>query len=262
MDLGLAGRRALVGGGSRGLGFAAADALAAEGCRLAIWARGREPLERAADELRRRHGAEVHPIVADAQEPGAWATVAREARERLGGVDVLVLNAGGPPTVDPTRTTEEGWDAATRLLLVNPVLLATEFLPAMRSQGWGRVVAILSSAIRQPIPDLVYSTAGRSALWAWLKTTAAAVARDGVTVNGVLPGRLATERVRSLDEEAARRAGRPVDEVAAERAAAIPAGRYGRPEELGAVVAFLCSERASYVTGTLVPVDGGLIQSL
>lgn len=189
MDLGLAGRRAVVGGASRGLGFAVADALAAEGCRLLIWARGGEALERAAEDLRRRHGAEVHPLVADAQEPGAWATVARRAREALGGVDVLVLNAGGPPTVDPTRTTQEGWDAATRLLLVTPVLLATELLPEMRGRGWGRIVAILSSSIRQPIPDLVYSTAGRSALWAWLETAAGAVAHDGVTVDRVLPGR-------------------------------------------------------------------------
>ena len=173
-----------------------------------------------------------------------------------------MLNAGGPPTVDPAATEREGWERAFQLLATTPIELATLLMPAMRKRGWGRVVGILSSSVRQPIPDLVYSTAGRSALAAWLKTAARAVASDGVTVNGVMPGRIATQRVHELDAGRAEREGRTEDEVRAGHLATIPAGRYGKPEELGALVAFLASERASYVTGQLVAVDGGLIAGL
>jgi 3-oxoacyl-[acyl-carrier protein] reductase len=261
VDLGLTGRAALVGGASSGLGRASAQRLAAEGCRLAIWSRGSEGLDRVAVELR-EHGAEVHVIVADATEPGAAETVAAAARAALGQVDVLVLNAGGPPTVDPTATEPAGWDRALQLLAVTPIQLATLLLPGMRERRWGRIVAILSSGVRQPILDLVYSNAGRSALMAWLKTTAGAVARDGVTINGVLPGRLETPRIASLDAGRAEKTGLTPEAVRAEHLASIPAGRYGRPDELANLVAYLCSEPASYQTGTFTAVDGGLIAGL
>ena len=262
MDLGISGRGALVGGGSSGLGRAAAEALAAEGCRVAIWSRDRARLEATAEEIRALHGVDVATIVADAADPEAAKTVAAEAEAALGTVDIVILNAGGPPPVDPTTTDPAGWARSFQLLATTPIELATLLLPGMRARDWGRLVAILSSSIRQPIPDLVYSTGGRSALTAWLKTTARAVAADGVTVNGVLPGRLSTARIDSLDSVRAAATSHTVDEVRAGHLATIPAGRYGRPEELGALVAFLCSDQAGYITGTFPAVDGGLIAGL
>jgi 3-oxoacyl-[acyl-carrier protein] reductase len=262
MDLGIAGRRALVGGASSGLGRASAEALAAEGCRLVLWSRGGDRLEEVAADLRARFAVDVATVGADAADPGAAAAVAQAVKETVGGVDILVLNAGGPPTVDASQTDAIGWARAFQLLATTPIELATLLLPGMRAQGWGRVVAILSSGVRQPIADLVYSNAGRGALMAWCKTVARTVAGDGVTVNGVLPGRLATPRVASLDAGRAERTGQTVDEVMSGHMATIPAGRYGRPEELGSYVAWLASERASYQTGTFSAIDGGLIAGL
>ncbi len=261
MDLGLRGRTAVVGGGTSGLGRASAEALAAEGCNLLIWSRDGQRLARTAGELRTAHGVEVAYVVADAAATGAAETVARAAAE-LGQVDIVVLNAGGPPTADPTATDRAGWERAFQLLASTPIDLATRLLPGMRERGWGRVISILSSGVRQPIGDLVYSNAGRSALAAWLKTTARTIAAEDVTVNGVMPGRIATPRIQQLDSGRAEHEGASEEEVRARHIATIPAGRYGRPEELGALVAFLASERASYITGQLVAVDGGLIAAL
>ena len=261
MDLGLRGRTAVVGGATSGLGRASAEALAAEGCRLFLWSRRDDALAAVARELREAHGIEVKHVAADAADASAAAIVA-EAALRFGAPDILVSNAGGPPTVDPTATDREAWERAFRLLAETPIELATLLLPGMRERGWGRVVAILSSGIRQPIPELVYSNAGRSALAAWLKTTARAIAADGVTVNGVMPGRIATPRIHELDSGRAQREGTTEDAVREGHLATIPAGRYGEPAELGVLVAFLASERASYITGQLIAVDGGLIAGL
>jgi 3-oxoacyl-[acyl-carrier protein] reductase len=262
MDLGLKGKGALVGGGSAGLGRASAERLAAEGCRLALWSRGGEALEAAAAEIRRAHSVEVTTIAGDATDPTTAARVAAEAERALGHVDIVVLNAGGPPTSPATGTDPAQWRRSFQLLAITPIELATLLLPGMRSRGWGRIVSILSSGVRQPIPELAYSNACRSALVAWLKTIAPEVMPDGVTVNGVLPGRLDTARVATLDQARAQAAGTTQAAIREQFERAIPAGRYGRPDELGAYVAWLCSEPARYQTGTFVPIDGGSLRAL
>ncbi len=262
MDLGLTGRTAVIGGASSGLGRAIARQLAREGCRLLLWSRREAALEEVAEPLRSELGVEVSTLAADAAAPETAARVADAALERLGSVDILVLNAGGPPTSDPAATDPGEWRRSIQLLALTPIELATALLPGMRQRGWGRVVAVLSSGVRQPIHELVYSNAGRSALAAWLKTAARAVATDGVTVNGVMPGRIDPPRVAQLDTGRAEREGRTVDDVRAQLIAGIPAGRYGRPEEFAALATFLVSEPASYVTGQLIAVDGGLIAGL
>jgi 3-oxoacyl-[acyl-carrier protein] reductase len=238
MNLGLEGRLALVGGATSGLGAAVAEALAAEGCRLLVWARDLSRLDAAAAGLRDRHGVEVDVVAADATSSSAPETA-----------------------VDPLATTDEGWRDALQLLLLTPVAIATALLPAMVERRFGRVVAILSSGIREPIPNLVYSNAGRAALAAWLKTASRPVGAAGVTVNGVVPGRIATLRTTALDELRAKNEGRTVEEVRASSASLIPAGRYGEPAEFAALVAFLCSGPASYVNGALVAADGGMAKS-
>lgn len=254
-------RRAVVGGASSGLGRAIARALAADGVDLLIWSRRQAALEEVAAGLRSRYGVTVHAIPADAADVTCASTVAAAAADRLGGADICVLNAGGPPPCPPDRTDPDEWRRAFQLLAVAPIELATALLPGMRERGHGRVVAVLSSGVREPLPELCYSNAGRAALSAWLKTLASAVAADGVTVNGVLPGRIATPRVASLDGIRAERQGVPVDEVRTQSQAGIPARRYGTPEEFAALVGFLASDAASYITGSFISCDGGMARS-
>lgn len=227
---------------------------------MALWSRGGPRLEETAARLRDTHGVDVHAIGADAGDAAAARTVWGAVNGAFGTLDILVLNSGGPPTVDPLGTEAEGWRRAFQLLAITPIELATLALPGMRERGWGRIVAVLSSTIRHPVPNLVYSTGGRLALTGWMKTAASATARDGVTINGVLPGRIDTDRVTELDRERAEREGRSLEELRAASEAAIPAGRYGRPDELAAMVAFLCGRPASYVTGAFIPIDGGSTQ--
>jgi 3-oxoacyl-[acyl-carrier protein] reductase len=255
-------RRAVVGGASSGLGAAIADELAGRGTDLLLWARGAERLETAAQRIRDRYGVAVHTLTADAASPDAAATIASAALDRLGGVDICVLNAGGPKPVPADRTDADSWREALQLLTVTPIDLATRLLPGMRDRGFGRIVAVLSSGVREPIPELSYSNSGRAALAAWLKTVARTVAPDGVTVNGVVPGRIDTERVAALDAAKADRTGIDAASVRASSIAEIPAGRYGRPDEFAAVVGFLASDASSYVTASLLSCDGGLMRSL
>jgi 3-oxoacyl-[acyl-carrier protein] reductase len=262
MDLGLRGRTALIGGASAGLGRATAERLATEGCKLALWSRGGEALEKTAEEIRRLHSVVVVTIASDATDPTTAAKVAWQAERSLGPIDIAVLNAGGPIASEATKTDPAEWRRSFQLLALTPIELATALLPGMRSRGWGRIVSIMSSGVRQPIPELAYSNACRSALLAWLKTIAPQVIADGVTVNGVIPGRIDTDRTAALDRAQAVKEGKTQAEVRSRIEKTIPAGRYGVPDELAAYVTWLCSDLACYQTGTFVPIDGGMIRGL
>ena len=250
MDLGLEGRVALVTGASQGIGRAIAAELVAEGARVAMASRSRERIEEAAGAV----GAEafVHDVADLDAVPGLLAGV----EERLGGpVEVLITNSGGPPAgPDPLAFTREQWEQAYRMLVLGPMALIEDALPAMRSRGWGRIVAVSSASVREPIPEIVLSNVHRSGLLAGFRTVARAVAGDGVTLNSLLTGQIATERLYSL------RGGPEAAEEAARQT--IPAGRPGTPEEMAAAAVFLCSTRAAFITGEAVRVDGGAARAV
>ena len=257
----LAGRVALVTGASSGLGLAAARALAARGVRLAVSSRGGEKLDSARRELA-EGGAEVVAVPADVARREDLERLVAEVGERLGPVDVLVANGGGPPRKAAADLDEADWEAAIPLVFLFVPRLCRRVVPGMRERGWGRIVAINSVSTRQPIPGLALSNALRPAVWGYLKTLSAEVAAEGVTVNAVLPGYTLTDRQRQLYEGQAEASGRPLAEVVAEQAAALPAGRMAEPDEIGAVVGFLCSPAASYLTGQAIAVDGGYVRAL
>jgi 3-oxoacyl-[acyl-carrier protein] reductase len=249
MDLGIEGRTALVMGASQGIGRGVAASLAREGARVAIAPRSRERLEQAAREIE----GEVVPFVADANDLDRLAGLPAEVAEALSPVEILVTNTGGPPLGRALEHPADEWEAAYRTLVLAPRTLVDAVLPGMRERRWGRIANVASSSVREPIPGLALSNAHRMAAVGLFKTLAAEVAGNGITVNTVATGRFATQR-------AADNAGSL--EAAEERARKdVPAGRLGRPEEHGDLVAFLCSERASYLTGAVIPLDGGLLRS-
>jgi 3-oxoacyl-[acyl-carrier protein] reductase len=257
MDLGLRGRVALVMASTSGLGAATAAALAAEGARVVITGRSGARAAVVADGL---PGAV--PIAADISEPAGVHLLLEETVSRLGDPDIVVLNGPGPSPSSASDMTPKEAAQAMDLLLMPQLEVLNRTVPAMRGRGWGRVLAIGSGGVEAPIPMLAASNVGRAALSAYLKTLAGEVAPDGVTVNMLLPGRMATARVESLDAAAAERSGQPVQEVRAQSERALPAGRYGAADEFGAVAAFLCSRQAAYVTGSRVRCDGGMLQNL
>jgi len=244
METGLTGRRAAVAAASRGLGFASARALAAEGARVAVCGRSKEHIEEAAARI----GDRAVPLVADVSTPEGARRFVIDAREALGGLDVLVTNAGGPPPGTFETTPLDAYPPALALNLLSVVAMCQEAVPGMQAQRFGRVVAITSISVRQPIADLILSNTARAGVTGFLKTLAREVAGDGVTVNSVQPGSHATERLIEIY-------GRPT-------ADGIPAGELGRPEDFGAVVAFLCSDPARFITGAALPVDGGAYAAL
>jgi len=262
MDLGLHGKGALVLGASQGLGLGVARALLAEGARVAISARSTETLDTVRSALPADQRDRCFPIAADLGTPGAAATIAAATRAALGSVDILVNNSGGPPTGQPSAVALADVEAQFDKMVTPLLALTLDLVPDMRSRGWGRVLTIASSGVVQPIPHLPISNSLRSALVGFMKTLAGEVARDGVTVNVLAPGRIATARTQSIDAAAASRAGKSESDVARESAATIPAGRYGTVEEFGAVAAFLAGTGASYVTGSIIRVDGGAIRSI
>jgi 3-oxoacyl-[acyl-carrier protein] reductase len=249
MDLGIEGRVALVMGASKGLGRASAAMLAREGATVAIVSRSLEHLEEAAAEI----GPGATPFVADASDPERLATLPDEVAAALGPVDILVANTGGPPFGGALAHDTDEWEQAYRSLVLSLRVLAGAVVPGMRERGWGRIVNVGSNTTREPNPFLNLSNAHRMAAVGFLKTLAGEVAGDGITVNTVATGRFATERLAD--------AGGSLEGAEAGARDEVPAGRLGTPEEYGDLVAFLCSERAAYVTGTVIPIDGGLLRS-
>jgi 3-oxoacyl-[acyl-carrier protein] reductase len=247
MDLGLSGKRAAVAGGSSGLGLASARALAQEGVRVAICGRDRGRVEAAAEKI----GSGSIALVADVSQLEQARGFVADAREQLGGLDILVSNAGGPPPGTFESTPVEAYPDAIALNLMSVVAMCKEAVPAMREQGWGRVVAITSLAVRAPLATLILSNTARAGATGFLKTLAREVAGEGVTVNSLQPGLHATRRLEDLF-------GKNLDALAKE----IPAGALGRPEDFAAAVAFLCSQNARFITGAAIPVDGGSYEGL
>ena len=262
MDLGIAGKVALVAAASKGLGRASAAELAAAGARLVLCARGHEALVATRDAIAAATGADVHAVAADLSTPDGIELVARTALERHGGVDILVNNAGGPPSGPFEQHAWPQWEAAVHLTLRSAVELTRRLLPGMRERRWGRVINITSIAVKQPVDGLILSNSIRAAVTGWARTLANEVARDGITVNNVLPGFTRTDRVEQLNAARAASEGVSVAEIERRTEAQIPMRRVGEPREFGAVVAFLASERASYVTAQNVAVDGGWIRGL
>jgi 3-oxoacyl-[acyl-carrier protein] reductase len=255
VDLGIEGRVALVMGASKGLGRATAAALAREGARVAVASRSRERIDAAAAAIAAETGGEAQGFAADTEDVERLPELVAEVSGALGKVGILVANTGGPPPGDSLSFGRDAWEAAHRSLVLAPMALVEAVVPGMREVGWGRIVNVTSIATREPIPGLILSNSHRLAAVGAFKTLSRDLAPDGILLNSVAPGRIATDRIAGM-------LGKPLEEIAGEPQPDVPVGRLGRVEEFADVVAFLCSERASYVCGINMLVDGGLIRGI
>ncbi|WP_159591937.1 SDR family oxidoreductase [Chelativorans xinjiangense] len=261
MDLGIKDKTALVLGAGGGLGGAIAKALTREGARVALGDIDGEAAERTADAIR-QEGGEALALAWDLADLSVIEKRVGVIEKKFGPIDILVNNTGGPPPTPASGQDPALWSKSFEAMVLSVIALTDRVLPGMRERKWGRIITSTSSGVVAPIPNLGISNALRLSLVGWSKTLAREVGRDGITANIVLPGRIATPRITFLDEQKAKREGRPVEEVSAESVASIPVGRYGKPEEYGDVVAFLASRRAAYITGSVIRIDGGLIASI
>ncbi|MGQ0814095.1 MAG: SDR family oxidoreductase [Gemmatimonadota bacterium] len=262
MDLGLRDKIALVAASSRGLGRAAAEELAAEGAQLIVCARRDDAVRSVATAISEHYNVQVLPVTADLSQSGEPARVVEQALAHFGQIDVLVTNAGGPPAGPFESHDDEAWRAAVRLNLESVIGLVRAALPGMKERRWGRIINVTSIAVKQPVENLILSNSIRAAVTGFARTLANEVAPFGVTVNNVLPGYTRTERVEELAEYLAQQKGGTAEQARKVWEREIPMGRLGEPREFAALVAFLASERASYITGTSITVDGGWVKSL
>ena len=262
MDLGLQGRVAIVGGASRGLGRACAMGLAEEGTRVAISSRSAEPLQAAAEEIRSATGVEVLAVPGDLSSLDDIQSLIQRTVDHFGRLDIVVSNSGGPPEGRAVDTNEENWERAIQMALQFFIRMNREAIPHLRQQSWGRIINILASTVYQPIDNLATSGVTRLGAVAFAKSLADEVGRDNILVNNVAPGFLLTDRMTELFTTRARETDTDLDAVMQARASTIPLGRFGQPEELANLVTFLASEKNSYVTGTTILVDGGVVRSI
>jgi 3-oxoacyl-[acyl-carrier protein] reductase len=263
MDLGLKGKVAMVGGASRGLGYAVAEALAREGAIVSISSTTPATIEAAAGKIAAAApGAQVLSMPVDVRKGDQIAEWGRKTIDRFGGVDLLFTNAGGPPAGPAVSFDDAAWQNSIDLLLFSTIRMVRVAVPSMKARGGGSILVSTSSSVKEPIANLGLSTVLRASVSALAKTLALELAGDKIRVNQIIPGRIDTDRVKQLDEIAAKKQGIAVDEAKAKSQAAIPLGRYGHIDEYGRVAAFLLSDAAAYMTGATVQVDGGLIRSV
>jgi 3-oxoacyl-[acyl-carrier protein] reductase len=261
MDLGLRNKTVLVLGGGGGLGSAIAQAFSDEGAKIAIADIDPASVERAQGSLKAK-GADVLGVTWDLADLNAIDQNVSKIEKELGPVDVLVNITGGPPPTPAAGQSTDLWAKSFQSMVLSVIAISDRVLPGMKTRGWGRIITSTSSGVIAPIPNLGISNSLRLSLVGWSKTLAREVARNGITVNTIVPGRIATGRIRFLDEQKAKREGRTVEEVSTESTGSIPLGRYGEPDEYASAVVFLASTRAAYITGTTLRVDGGLIASI
>jgi len=262
MDLELKGKVAIVGGASKGLGRACAQVLAEEGAKVAVCSRSKPDLEKAAQEIRDSTGADVLAFAGDLDRHDTIKALITAAAERFGRLDIMINNSGGPPLARAHNATEEQWETALQRSLLFFARMSREALPHLKKSGSGRIINILASTVYQPIPNLALSGVTRLGVVAFAKSLADEVGRDGILVNNVCPGSLLSERMLSNVTNRAKELGISVDEALAQRAAETAVGRVGDPKEMAYLVAFLASSRSSYITGTTMLVDGGLVRSV
>jgi 3-oxoacyl-[acyl-carrier protein] reductase len=262
MDLGLKGKVALVAGASQGMGKATALGFAREGAKVSICARGEAALNEAAAMIRKETGSEVLAMTADMSRAEDIQRFVKNSAEHFGRIDIIVNNAGGPPPGDFLNFTDEDWNNAFNLSFMSTMRMTREAVPHMRKVGAGRVINITSYSVKEPIAGLVLSNAIRSGVIGMAKTLSRELGKDNILINNICPGRIDTERAQKLNKARADRLKRPVEEINKEMAAEVPLGRYGTADETADLIVFLGSDRASYITGTTIQIDGGLVRGI
>src|SRR6267143_2889206 len=262
MELGSKGKVALVTASSKGIGYGVAKVLASEGCRVIISSRNNDSISRARDQIVQETGnREVYAFSADLTVREDIDRLVMNATDKLGGVDILAYNTGPPKPGTFAELTESDWDEGVKLLLMSAVWLAKRLLPSMEQKKWGRLVFITSTTLRQPIPNLVLSNTVRLSLAGLSKSLATEYGGKGITSNGIMQGHILTDRQREIAKDVSSRTGKSIDDSMKQSLVDVPLGRYGTPEEIGYLVAFLASDKASYITGAMIPIDGGMIRS-